>query len=79
MGSKNPRGYATRGTTKRDAGKGRPWFVFVVVAHRTRVVWRAEPRGLRSSGKRGLTVQNEHVLVVREPRGKSVILVLKPG
>jgi hypothetical protein len=40
---------------------------------------RAEPCSLRSSGKRGLTVQNEHVLVVREPRGKRVILVLKPG
>ena len=40
---------------------------------------RAEPCFLRSSGKRGLTVQNEHVLVMREPRGKRVVLVLKPG
>ena len=40
---------------------------------------RAEQRLLRSSGKRGLTVQNEHVLVMSEPRGKRVILVLKPG
>jgi hypothetical protein len=40
---------------------------------------RAEQRRLRSSGKRGLTVQNEHVLVMCEPRGKRVVLVLKPG
>jgi hypothetical protein len=33
---------------------------------------------LRSSGKRGLAVENEHVLVVRQPRSEGVILVLEP-
>jgi hypothetical protein len=42
-------------------------------------VYRAEQGYLRSSGERGLTVQNEHVLIVAEPRGKRVVLVLKPG
>jgi hypothetical protein len=52
---------------------------------------RAEPRCRRvqgfawlrrlpeGSGKRGLTVENEHVLVVRQARGKGVVLGLKPG
>ncbi len=40
---------------------------------------RAEQRYLRSSGKRGLTLQNEHVLIVAEPRGKHIVLVLEPG
>jgi hypothetical protein len=51
--------------------------------------WRAELRFqiqelpwirkcLRSSGKRGLAVENEHVLVVRQPRSKRVVLVLEP-
>jgi hypothetical protein len=31
------------------------------------------------SGERRLTIQNEHVLIVAEPRGKRVVLVLKPG
>jgi hypothetical protein len=33
---------------------------------------------LRSSGKRGLAVENEHVFVVRQPRGKRIVLFLKP-
>jgi hypothetical protein len=32
---------------------------------------------LRSSGKRGLTVENEHVLVVRR-RSERVVLILEP-
>jgi hypothetical protein len=36
-------------------------------------------RCLRSSGERGLAIQNEHVLIVAEPRGKRVVLVLEPG
>lgn len=31
------------------------------------------------SGKRGLTVENEHVLVVRQARSKGVVLGLEPG
>jgi hypothetical protein len=30
------------------------------------------------SGKRGLAIENEHVLVVRQPRSERVILVLEP-
>jgi hypothetical protein len=33
---------------------------------------------LRSSGKRGLPVKNQHVLVVREPRSKGIVLFLEP-
>jgi hypothetical protein len=33
---------------------------------------------LRSSGKRRLAVEREHVLVVRQPRGKNVIHFLEP-
>jgi hypothetical protein len=33
---------------------------------------------LRSSGQRGLAVENEHVLVVRQPRSKGIVLVLEP-
>jgi hypothetical protein len=33
---------------------------------------------LRSSGKRGLAVENEHVLFVRQPRSERVIHVLEP-
>jgi hypothetical protein len=33
---------------------------------------------LRSSGKRGLAVQNEQFLVVRESRSECIVLVLKP-
>jgi hypothetical protein len=36
---------------------------------------RAEPR----LAERGLAIQNEHVLVVREPRSKGVVLGLEPG
>jgi hypothetical protein len=36
------------------------------------------PGNLRSSGKRGLAIENEHVLVVRQPRSERVILVLEP-
>lgn len=31
------------------------------------------------SGERGLVVENEHVLVVRQSRSKSVILFLEPN
>jgi hypothetical protein len=58
-----------------------------VVACRARW-WRAEPcfliqgsldQGyLRSSGKRGLAIQNEHVLVMRV-RSERVILFLEPN
>jgi hypothetical protein len=34
---------------------------------------------LRLSGKRGLAVENEHVLVVRQPRSKRIVLVLEPS
>jgi hypothetical protein len=37
-----------------------------------------EPGYLRLSGERGLAIQNQDVLVVRQPRSKSVVLVLKP-
>jgi len=33
---------------------------------------------LRSSGKRGLAVENEHVLVVRQPRSERIVLFLEP-
>jgi hypothetical protein len=36
------------------------------------------PGYLRSSGKRGLAVENEHVLVVRQPRSKRVVFILEP-
>jgi hypothetical protein len=39
--------------------------------------WRAEPSDLRSSGKRGLAIQNEHVLFMRD-RSERVILFLEP-
>jgi hypothetical protein len=35
-------------------------------------------RYLRLSGERRLAVDNEHVLVVRQPSGKSIVLFLKP-
>jgi hypothetical protein len=33
---------------------------------------------LRSSGKRGLAVENEHVLVMRQPRGERIVHFLEP-
>jgi hypothetical protein len=37
------------------------------------------PGHLRSSGKRGLAVENEHVLVMRQPRSERIVLVLEPS
>jgi hypothetical protein len=34
---------------------------------------------LRSSGKRGLAIENEYVLVMRESRSKDIVLVLEPS
>ena len=66
---------AVEGTTRRDAGKGVPCSF---------PLWLAGPAGgglsrasLRSSGKRGLAIQNEHVLVVRD-RSERVVLFLEP-
>jgi len=33
---------------------------------------------LRSSGKRRLTIQNQHVILMLDPSGKHVVLFLKP-
>jgi hypothetical protein len=33
---------------------------------------------LRSSGKRGLAVENEHVLVMRQPGSECIVLFLEP-
>jgi hypothetical protein len=33
---------------------------------------------LRSSGKRGLAVENEHVFVVRQSRSECIVLFLEP-
>jgi hypothetical protein len=67
---------AAEGTTRRDAGKGVPCSF---------PLWLAGPAGgglsrafLRSSGKRGLAIQNEHVLVMRH-RSERVILFLEPN
>jgi len=38
----------------------------------------ADQRFLRSSGKRRLTVQHEHVLVVTAASGKRIVLFLEP-
>ena len=64
------------GTTIRDAGKGVPCSFPGCGLCRARW-WRAEPCFLRSSGKRGLAIQNEHVLVVRH-RSERVVLFLEP-
>jgi hypothetical protein len=69
----------TPGEQRRGTPEGRPWFVFLWLWLTGPALSRAEQRRLRSSGKRGLTVQNEHVLVVAEPRCKRVVLVLEPG
>jgi hypothetical protein len=39
---------------------------------------RVEPRYPRSSGKRRLTVQNEHVVLVADASGERVVLFLEP-
>jgi hypothetical protein len=36
-------------------------------------------RATEKSGERGLVIENEHVLVVRKPRSKGVVLVLEPN
>jgi hypothetical protein len=58
---------AGRCTTKRDAGRRRPWFVL-----------RFLPCRVSSSGESWLAVQYEHVVLVTGSGGKRVVLFLKP-
>src|ERR1700744_17896 len=77
---------AAEGTTRRDAGKGVPcsfplWPAGAAGGGVRRASVSRDPLdqgSLRSSGKRGLAIQNEHVLVVRH-RSERVILFLEPN
>ena len=70
----------------RDAWEGRPLFVSEValtdplVAGRVALPWASGTLAgyLRSSGERGLVVENQHVLVVRQSSSKRVVLFLEP-
>ena len=49
------------------------------LAGRATLPWLLEPlRATEKSSERGFAVENEHVLVVRQPRSKGVVLFLEP-
>ena len=67
------------GTTKRDAAEGVPGsFCRFCAVSRPRLV-RDEPRYLKSSGQRRLTVQYEHVVLVTAASRERIILFLEPN